>query len=164
MHHLLLGLILPEGKGPFTPVSVLGARAARQGSPASTGVSGAFFAVRFDCCFQLIRCLPAHLCKRTSRSCLSAFRQPSLRDVRKRNKIRLSKTHDCLTVQGAMFSFTCEQQSIMYTERDARAFANRPRFRMGGTFTVTSSAAIHISVKLKHPFPVIWYHNVHLAR
>lgn len=112
VHCLLLGLILPKGKEPFIPISMLGLPTAWQCTPASTCVSGAFFAVRFDCCFQLIFCLPAHLCKRTSLSCLSTIRQPSFKDARKRHTIRLSKTHDCFTVQGTMFPFTCERHGL----------------------------------------------------
>lgn len=112
VHCLLLGLILPKGKEPFNPISMLGLHTAWQCTPASPCVSGALFAVKSPSCFfQHIFCLPAHLCKRMSLSCLTMFRQPSFKDVRNRN-IGLSKAHDCFTVQGAMFSFACEQHRI----------------------------------------------------
>ena len=113
VHCLLLGLILPKGKESFNLLSMLGLHTAWQCTPASTCVSGAFFAVKSPSCFfQFIFCLPAHLCKRTPLSCLTTFRQPSFKDIRKRNKISLSKPHDYFTVQGAMFSFTCERHRI----------------------------------------------------
>lgn len=57
---LLLGLILPKGKEPFNPISLLGLQTAWQCSPASTCVSGAAFAVKSpSCCLQLISRLPA---------------------------------------------------------------------------------------------------------
>lgn len=113
---LLLGLILPRGKEPFNPISVLGLHTAWQRTPASPCVSGAFFAVKSPSCFlQLIFCLPAHLRKQTPLSCLTTFWQPSFKGVGEKKQNQACQKHTTLS----QFKGQCSLSHVNDTEYNA---------------------------------------------
>lgn len=150
---LLLHLILPKGKEPFNPISLLGFHSAWQHTPASTCVfqEPSLLPDPFPCCSQLIICLPAHLCGRASLSCPSTSQQPSFKDVRRRHEISLARAQGWLTVQEAAHSVAPEQQGWKAPGMGCEGFApTAPNSGWSVDFQLSSSS--------------LWNSSTHFAR